>query len=120
MSTVPKEILAGWSGRGKLEHELTPQDVENLWARFKKWTARRIGELVTEGIPIKQAVARATNESGMRISEKEQRAVADAFEKGREAQGKVLVEVVSPSEFEEEKVRADRAGDLVMQAKRVR
>ena len=84
---VPKEILEGWSGQGKLEHELTPKDVENLWARFKKWTARRIGELVTEGVPVRQAVNRATNESGLQISAEEQRAVADAFEKELERRG---------------------------------
>lgn len=120
MSAVPKEILEGWSGQGKLPHELTPQDVENLWQRFKRWTARRIGELVSEGVSVRQAVNRATNESGMKISAEEQRAVAEAFEKELEQRGKVVVETVSPAEFEQEKVRAARAGDLVMQAKRVR
>lgn len=122
----PREILLDWSGYGKLPDELTKSEVDDLRKRIGEcnaWLKGRIEELVREGSSVRDAVMRATNESGMSFSADDQKRMIEAGEKAREFladAGKPLVEIVSASDFEKEKIRAEREGDLIMQAKRVR
>lgn len=120
----PAEILGEWSGQGKLPHELSQSEIADLRKRIGQcndWLRARIEFLVNGGLSVRQAVIRATNESGMTFGAADQERMIDAGEKARERcaeNGKATIEIVSDADFEKEKVRAKKAGDLILQAKR--
>lgn len=124
--THPRVILEGWTGAGKAPSELSSLEVKDLRERIGRcnaWMKGRIAELIGEGSSVRGAVLRATSESGMPYSTEDQQRMISEGERTRAEHaegGRPIVEIVSPAEYEQEKLRAERDGDLLMQARRVR
>lgn len=101
-----------WCGAKKKPHELDPTDMAELWERIKFWIWCRMEELRKEGAPLRLAVMRACQETGLEIAEAEQQRVTDAWQKQWDEAKPVPIVLASQREYDDEIEAAKARGEF--------
>lgn len=121
-----EEIKRGWTGEKKKPHEVTKEDVADLWRRYRKWAAARIEERWNDFHrprdlkSIRLIVSWVIRESGMKFTEEEISKTAETFQKQLDEAKPIELLLVSERELDDEIERARARGEYVSTKSKVR